>query len=290
MNLITTSGRKITFEFVDNNIGKIMYTLIQGSKKHIRQGHTSFNTFTDSVTVEAKLRTAVAALVKLGYKMPVIPEEMTRDTLNRCHEDFHIVEEKAQADHMATKIKSKDHAVGHLFNDVNVLVHELENVLFKKNVIAYSVFQIGDFNIKDRVIINAELRKLFSHSTVAMRKEVTLHVGYATIGKTLWHAAIDNDVEVVKNCNLRPQLSISTETILDATPNRFTHSEAEDRKILDKQLSSFVKDNNLQDYVGWKDPIHSYCQQPVYAHCLEKLTMKQWHDIIMNDPLVQVEL
>ena len=52
----------------------------------------------------------------------------------------------------------------------------------------------------------------------------------------------------------------------------------------------FVVKNKLQDYVGWKDPIHYNSVQPYYAYTDEDLSLTEWHNIIVKDKLKEIEL
>ena len=58
----------------------------------------------------------------------------------------------------------------------------------------------------------------------------------------------------------------------------------------DKDVRDFVVKNKLQDYVGWKDPIHYNSVQPYYAYTDEDLSLTEWHNIIVKDKLKEIEL
>jgi hypothetical protein len=194
------------------------------------------------------------------------------------------------------KLSEDIKVIRRLLKEVNFLVHELENALFGRKQAAFTVFYIGEHNISDRVVLNSELRKMFV--STSMPNRVTLHVGYATIGKNLLHAAYDNDVELVKNGNIRPQLSLSTETIWHWNPINLVKTTQAEKDKHDKQtraewetkVKDFVVNNNLQDYVGWKDPIHFNSVQPCYAYSNDDMSLEEWYHMIEKDGLAQVEL
>jgi|11_taG_2_1085331.scaffolds.fasta_scaffold00302_12 hypothetical protein len=295
MNLVSNSGKRVSFTFTDDIVGRTMFDLIKKRERNIRPSHGSFNMFADAGAIEAKLKDKVKQVSSYGIAMPKIPNRLDRDTLNRIHEDFHVVEEVYHSEKNLDD-DDRDKAIRTLLKDVNFLVHELENALFGTREAAFTVFYIGEYNVSDRVVLNSEIRKLFVSKTLPHR--VTLHVGYATIGKNLLHAVADNDVELVKNGNLRPQLSMSTETIWHWNPvgminKNKEYAEQRDKKMReswDKAVREFVINNNLQDYVGWKDPIHYNSVQPCYAYANDELSLDEWHDIIVNDKLKEVEL
>lgn len=295
--LVSNSGKKASFTFVDNIVGETMFNLIKKREKNIRPSHGSFNMFADAKSIEVKLKKMVKEVSALNVTMPEIPDTLDRDTLNRIHESFHVVEEVYMSDDTDYQKLSEDiKVIRRLLKEVNFLVHELENALFGTKKAAFTVFYIGEFNISDRVILNSELRKMFIHTSMPNR--VTLHVGYATIGKNLLHAVADNDVELVKHGNIRPQLSLSTETIWHWNPNAIINTSKDDKDKRDKRMRDewenkvrdFVVNNNLQDYVGWKDPIHYNSVQPCYAYSNDNMSLEEWYHMIDTDGLKQVEL
>ena len=295
--LVSNSGKKASFTFVDNIVGETMFNLIKKREKNIRPSHGSFNMFADPSSIEAKLKKTVKEASALGVDMPKIPNRLDRDTLNRIHEAFHVVEEVYMSDDTDYKKLSEDiKVIRRLLKDVNFLVHELENALFGSKRAAFTVFYIGEHNISDRVVLNSELRKMFI--STSMPNRVTLHVGYATIGKNLLHAVADNDIEIVKNGNLRPQLSLSTETIWHWNPVNLVNTSKADKDQRDRTMRAewetkvrdFVVNNNLQDYVGWKDPIHYNSVQPCYAYSDDNMSLEEWYHMIDTDGLAQVEL
>ena len=295
--LVSNSGKKASFTFVDNIVGETMFNLIKKREKNIRPSHGSFNMFADPSAIEVKLKKIVKEASALGVDMPDIPDTLDRDSLNRIHEAFHIVEEVYMSDDTDHQKLSEDiKVIRKLLKEVNFLVHELENALFAPKQAAFTVFYIGEHNVSDRVILNSELRKMFIHTSMPNR--VTLHVGYATIGKNLLHAAYDNDVELVKNGNIRPQLSLSTETIWHWNPINLVKTTQAAKDKHDKQtraewetkVKDFVVNNNLQDYVGWKDPIHYNSVQPCYAYSDDDMSLEEWYHMIDKDGLAQVEL
>ena len=298
ISLVSNSGKKASFTFVDNIVGTTMFDLIKKRERHIRPSHGSFNMFANPKSIEVKLKNIVKQVSAYDIAMPDIPDKLDRDTLNRIHEGFHVVEEvyKANDNNIDLKLLDQDSkTIRRLLKEVNFLVHELENALFGSKKAAFTVFYIGEYNTSDRVILNSELRKIFVHTTMPNR--VTLHVGYATIGKNLLHAVVDNDVDIVKNGNLRPQLSLSTETIWHWNPistiaglNEKEEHDERLRSTWTNEVREFVVNNNLQDYVGWKDPIHYNSVQPCYAYSNDEMSLEEWYHMIDKDGLKQVEL
>ena len=297
ISLVSNSGKKASFSFVDNIVGETMFNLIKKREKNIRPSHGSFNMFADPSAIEVKLKKIVKEASALGVDMPDIPDTLDRDSLNRIHEAFHVVEEVYMAETTEyIKLGEDIKVIRRLLKDVNFLVHELENALFAPKQAAFTVFYIGEHNVSDRVILNSELRKMFIHTSMPNR--VTLHVGYATIGKNLLHAVADNDVELVKHGNIRPQLSLSTETIWHWNPVNLINTSKDDKDKRDKRMRDewenkvrdFVVNNNLQDYVGWKDPIHYNSVQPCYAYSDDDMSLEEWYHMIDKDGLAQVEL
>ena len=287
MNLISNSGKKVSFTFTDDIVGKTMFDVINKREKNIRASHNSFSMFADTEKIETQLRHKVEKISSYNIDMPKIPKKLDKDILNRIHEGFHVVEELYCAEDDSWDNQTKN--IRTLLSDVNFLVHELENALFHKDNEAYSVFYIGENNISDRAVIYPQLRKLFAYNP--RPSKATLQVGYATVGKNLLHAVKDNDVDMIKNGNLRPQMSMSTETIWSWSENIDNGKMCKQKRTKwDKDVRDFVVKNKLQDYVGWKDPIHYNSVQPYYAYTDEDLSLTEWHNIIVKDKLKEIEL
>ena len=300
LKFITNSNREITFNFVNNIIGDTMASLIKESKGEVHIAHGSFNMLIDKDEVERELLKTVADLVSAGIDMPTVPANMDRNTLNRIHEDFHVIEEAEQA----KTNKTVNWSVRKLLTEVNFLVHKLESAMYGNKEEAMQVMYIGDKKVdncitphRQRIILNNELRKFFRIEAFPAR--VTLSCGYSTIGKNFAHAVHDNDVELVKNGNIRPQLSISTETVWsyhtlhNVATNELDHIKISERRQEwhDKHTLAFVKNNNLQDYVGYKDPIHYFGTPAVYAYAADDtIDIIDWHNILTVDKIKIVEV
>ena len=57
--LVSNSGKKASFTFVDNIVGETMFNLIKKREKNIRPTHGSFNMFADADAIEVKLKKLV---------------------------------------------------------------------------------------------------------------------------------------------------------------------------------------------------------------------------------------
>ena len=96
---------------------------------------------------------------------------------------------------------------------------------------------------------------------------------------------------MIKNGNLRPQMSMSTETIWSWSENIDNDKMCKQKRTKwDKDVRDFVVKNKLQDYVGWKDPIHFNSVQPCYAYSNDDMSLEEWYHMIEKDGLAQVEL
>lgn len=132
-----------------------------------------------------------------------INENITREELNRLHEEFHKyieIKPKPPAD-------SAEAQVARLCHKLNDLVHLTDGALDNKS----------RNNPESRLIATA-----LEHSHLpyeeedyqfkeAVRRKGTLYVGYATPGKNLHHCFQDNDMSVVKQGLVRPSQGISCE-------------------------------------------------------------------------------
>lgn len=296
------------FKMVDNPVGDAMWDIFfqvyrtkhfdkiyENNKLEIDSGHGAFNSTDDPVEIERKLKEFVKRAEDLGVKMPSIPEEIDRDTLNRIHEDFHVVEEQ----YIGTR-KRRIPGLQDVLAQVNFLVHRLESskkfIGMDKN---YWVFQPAKFHHITRKPLSAEIRKHFLPAYPPHR--VTLEVGYSTIGKNLMHCVYDNDIELVERNLLRPQLSISTESTFNFYSDweKLSETEAQKKTTFEQakyknNVKDFVIKNNLTGNVGYSDPIHLNSVQPVYAYLAdngaEDWSTEYWSELFQLHGLGDLEL
>ena len=300
LRLVFKNNITADFKFVDNEVGKVMHKLISEVKEstEIVNYHGSFPGIESVTETEKRLRVLVDQCSnEYNIKMPHIPDNLDRETLNRIHEDFHVVEE-----HHVGKHWTEVHKLGDLrkiLREINQLVHKLEKHIGTDSTAgSYAVFQIGKtHNLLARQVLHSVLRKNWRYS--ARPGPVYLTCGYATIGKNLLSCMVDNDTELVKRNLISPQMSVSTETIWVYSKNE-TISEAKAEEMWQdhlKRVKNFVVKNKLQNHVGYEDPIHTFCIQPTYATLIEESivtkknwSVKNWHNLFENVGIERAEL
>ncbi len=287
----------VKFDFIDNIIGNAMSSVFKNTLAHgdytTSNVHGSFSEIENSNNHILKLKELCNKSTDLGVAMPTIPSKLTQASLNRIHESFHVVEEKLMAEAQAFS-KSLDLEVRNVLREINNVVHEIEAMDYKSNPgSAYMVFLVGNFRFQERTVLNSELRKRCIYE-FTNDSSVKLLCGYATIGKNLLHCVYDNDPELVRSNLLRPQLSLSTETIWAYEPNILTKKEQEEQqRTYELQVKKWIADNNLSAHVGAEDPIHLNSVQPAYASlCKEYKTLNynDWYQLFKISGIKSVKL
>lgn len=178
-----------------------------------------------------KIKTHVETIDSLGsvhIGSSQINSEITREELNRLHEEFHKYVERVDVDYNDPAV-SKTAALCHKLND---LVHLTEIAWMNKD-------GQGDC----RVIATAEPHlhvpyeeedyNYFSATPVAGE----LYAGYATPGKNLYHCYCDDDLPVIEKKLVRQSQGISPEL----------HFEISGKESIDKHNELAV----LQGYYEW---------------------------------------
>ena len=98
--------------------------------------------------------------------------------------------------------------------------------------------------------------------------EIVLSVGYNTVGKNFSQAMFNNDLSLIRDNLIRPQVSISTETLWQRRSNWNTEQLTEEDlfNFQKDEIKKYVTENNLQKNIGYEDDMHLYTIQPVYAY------------------------
>lgn len=117
--------------------------------------------------------------------------------------------------------------------------------------------------------VDSRYRELFLHQRRSKDEIASLSVGYNTVGKNMYHAVQNNDVELVKKGLIRPQVGISNQTVINIFRQTVDKSADSQNQDWFEILEKFVVDNNLQPYIGYKDMMHSHTVQPTYANLID---------------------
>jgi len=173
-----------------------------------------------------------------------VPSKNLEKVLNYLHEEFHKFEEMYAPNHPRRK---GDYDIMQVLNKD---IHTLEHHARRDDAV-----KCGFFNYSPQCSRSGNDRKpIPAHQINNWTSKIlhgSLHLGYNTIGKTLWHCVQDNDIELVKQKMTRPQNGISNETILNFLPEgkMYDNTSNDKQKIID-----WVRDNKLEEYVDLNDP------------------------------------
>jgi len=253
------------FQFVDNCIGELMHHRFEKIPKELTQKPiVHSHSFGKLQEVDAELRALVEKCINVyNIDMPEIPEQLDEKTFNRVHEQFHTIDEQFNDD-------DEDPEFVKTLGDLNNVIHTYEHV-FAENPNS-SDYMVIDFQslpsdylyVPSFTPVDSRYRELFLHSNRHEHETVTLRVGYNTVGKNMYHAVVNNDVELIKKGLIRPQVCISNQTVIDINLMKSDPAESQN-EFWFNILKDFVVNNNLQEYIGYKDIMHTHTLQPTYA-------------------------
>jgi hypothetical protein len=258
------------FQFVDNCIGELMHYRFEKTPKEISQKPiVHSHSFGNLQEVDTELRALVEKCINVhNIDMPEIPEQLDEETFNRVHEQFHTIDEQFNDDDVDPEFVKT-------LGDLNNIIHVYEHV-FSKNSNS-SDYMVVDFKSQPSdylyvpafTPVDSRYRELFLHPNRHEHETLSLRVGYNTVGKNMYHAVANNDVELIKKGLIRPQVGISNQTVIDVIRNKVDDpADIQNQGWFDK-LEKFIVDNNLQSYIGYKDIMHTHTIQPTYATLID---------------------
>ena len=257
------------FEFVDNIIGEMIHHRFERTPKELLQKPVIHShSFGNLQEVDAELRALVEKCTNVyNIDMPHIPAYLDVKTFNRVHEQFHVIDEQFTDNDLEDEFAKT-------LGDLNNIIHTYEHSMFSTSY--HGDYMVVDFNsVPSKGFYNVAFdpvdsrhRELFKYSHPT---SVSLKVGYNTVGKNMYHVVQNNDVELVKKGLVRPQVSISNQTVISImnNQNHIDISDEEQHQCWLEELEKFVVDNSLQPYIGYKDIMHTHTIQPNYANIID---------------------
>ena len=187
------------FQFVDNCIGELMHYRFEKTPKEISQKPiVHSHSFGNLQEVDTELRALVEKCINVyNIDMPEIPEQLDEKTFNRMHEQFHTIDEQFDDN-------DEDPEFVKTLGDLNNIIHVYEHV-FAENPNS-SDYMVIDFESQPSdylyvpafTPVDSRYRELFLHRNRHEHETVSLRVGYNTVGKNMYHAVANNDVELIK--------------------------------------------------------------------------------------------
>ncbi len=195
--------------------------------------------------------------------------------LNRLHFEFHNTKENKNKPSRAL-----------LLQMFNIEIHRAENLLGNLGQ-THSDLR-GCFYLENLDIPNIDIRNHFDLLSYWDHSESNgdLMLGYHTIGKSLYHCWLNNDIDLVKKQMIRPQDNISTEVMLFFT-NETPLWSSQHRQ---QQLTHWVNENKLYDCIDWSDPRNMIVGYPKLAENIDNLTYNDVNEIFETGYVYKVAL
>ena len=164
--------------------------------------------------------------------------DYSRDNLNELHKAFHLLSENKPDDPLVREINYKVHTVENCIKNLtNNTARGYISLMF--NIYQFVPLEENDFQYFDEYLV----------------RPGQLAVGYQTVGKNLFHCAMDNDRKVLDEGMLRPKVNLGTEVkIVVGTVSKFSSSSGT-RNMYYK----WCDENNILETYGLD------CRQPLHT-------------------------
>jgi len=269
LRIVFKNEQYADFEFLDNCIGELMHFRFNKTPKEISQKPIIHShSFGNVQEVDTELRALVEKCTNVyNIDMPEIPEQLDEETFNRIHEQFHTIDEQFDDD-------DEDPEFVKTLGDLNNIIHVYEHVFAKNSkssdymVVDFKSQPSDNLHVPSFTPVDSRHRELFLYSNRHEHETVSLRVGYNTVGKNMYHAVANNDVELIKKGLIRPQVGISNQTVIDINLRKPVSAKSQN-EFWFNFLKDFVVNNNLQEYIGYKDIMHTHTIQPTYATLID---------------------
>jgi hypothetical protein len=230
----------------DSNLATRWAALIKNNPRQNEHYHSEFDWYTAGHTQSHfdKIVSNMATICKKlnadkGFNIPGHWfENVTRESLNQLHLEFHKLAERSPDDSDV--------------NQLNYIVHNAESCL--ANIKWGKKFSnlIVNFNVFANMPLLPEDYLEFDTYSI---EPGMLILGYDTIGKSLFHCYNDNDIDLIKQQMIRPKLTLSPAT------NCYIAGQFEEMEP--GQYYKWCDDNNILGKYGYncRDPLHTggYC-------------------------------
>jgi hypothetical protein len=223
-----------------------------------------------------------------------IPEkikDLTEPFLNELHQTFHRCFAK---DIWGWKweLITEDHKASIL--QLNNLIHEIDNFERSRN---FNIIKVNfDHDIPYQQSFSTDLYPYWDYT---WGKIGDLRLGYSTLGKRLHECFKSNDLDVVKEKMVRPQVHILSEVYLIFSEFNIYKDDwgnEIDQRTYKKdvefpQFLKWCKDNNVSEY-GYDplEPQHKYIGRPLLGKLGEEINLDFVKDIVCGYKNIRIEI
>lgn len=199
---------------------------------------------------------------------------VSQEHLNQLHQDMQFCIEQLEDQSPALAA----------FNKLNHEIHAYESADTKRQGdIAYAVWYCK-YPSKHTVKIEDHVRPNWANSQQT-RPAGALTLGYATVGKSIYDAAKNNDVELVKQNGIRPQEYITSEVVLTATPVKIVPDH-----VMYGYIRKWVEANNLSSYIDLEDAKHRWFRQPQIGKLKSEHSYSELEELFMTWKFDKIEI
>jgi len=207
-------------------------------------------------------------------------EDLTTPFLNELHQTFHKCFDET-LEEWKWELITKDHRTS--IKKLNDLIHEIE---YSENAKKFNIIKVNfvhDDPYQQDIPVD-----LYPHWNYSWGKIGDLRLGYATLGKRLHDCFLSNDMDVVKEKMVRPQIHILSEVYLIF----MEHDNEEYKKTVEfPQFVKWCDDNNVSKY-GYDplEPQHKYIGRPLLGKLREEINLDFVKDIVCGYKSIRIEI
>lgn len=213
LDLIFNSGTRLKYESLNTEfatwyIETFVIPSIGDGKDNVMLTHThfSFPTLSTQEELENLLNQNIEVLKSYGIPINFLSDNVTQEELNRLHEFFHTQVETSYKTYSGDPLLQKN------IMELNYNIHKLEPLLREAKVLDknYAIVPLNNFP-ESCIDLTSEQKKFFTYefyleSLDLVTSKYLATVNYSTVGKNLFHAYMDNDIEVVKKNLIRSKM------------------------------------------------------------------------------------
>lgn len=180
---------------------------------------------------------------KLASINEMFLKEMTQTNLNELHQIFHVEHEKVSVGSEGDPYLSK------LNYDVHIAELCMSNIK-RKTRLGYLVTRFNQFEYIDLV---ASDYQYFNNYGIYPGD---LNISFGTLGKNLFHCAMDNDISVIENGLVRPKITLNSEIqiVVGQVENKAGQSER-----IKNMYYAWCNNNQVLEKYGYD------CQLPLHT-------------------------
>jgi len=242
---------KIRFYIYKSNLAHRWRKMVMANQEQEKELNYKFTNRTyDQISKVRQDLNLVVQNINLTYdkKLPIFDdvEVLNTDILNYLHEEFEEYGDRIPE--LTNPVTWWTKELHDYFLKLNELIHLHEDVLKSKDAAFANMALLFDYYPQEIFSPILERDKLFLKADLHWGK---VYLGYNTLGKDWLKVHLDNDIEVLKRGQVRPQKRFAAETWINFGPDGSPYYQYQSFEqwymSLDSELQKLVPIDNLNE-------------------------------------------